>query len=181
MKNLEQTIGGGEHQVSISDRLKQKNLELLIEQNHLMSYFIPSNESPQKIRSIIISAEKELGVRIPNSYVWFLIKYGQGGPKEIEGMTKQKTLSFVNETKNYRKYGLPFNLIPISGDGESMDCLDSSTGAVVNWGMDRAGVVHCFSNFYDYLSKLILECLNDPSFSNNNLSNEEKPIQGELF
>lgn len=59
----------------------------------------------------ILQAEKELGVSFPESYKWFLRKYGT--TLSIYGIGLDGITSLVKYTQNYREQGLPKSFVVI--------------------------------------------------------------------
>ena len=86
----------------------------------------------------IKEAEESLSVKLPSQYLEFLKEYGQGGIGGIEvlGIGANNQLVFVEETLDYRQYGLPQNLIVIENCGEWVYCIDSDTCAIISWSQD---------------------------------------------
>lgn len=112
----------------------------------------------------IEETEKALNVILPNSYKFFLKKYGSGG---IEGMTfwgieankKQvEEYTVVAITEEYRKNGLPHNLIVVEENGDYVTCLETDKMnkdkecPVVTWSCyDEDEIVPLEKDFYTYL------------------------------
>ncbi|MBC1403637.1 SMI1/KNR4 family protein [Listeria welshimeri] len=72
--------------------------------------FLLTNPSDEDIKS----AEQALGIEIPESYLWFLKKYGHGGFFfELLGNSLTGNFLFVSETLKQRENGLPENLMVI--------------------------------------------------------------------
>jgi len=112
--------------------------------------------------------EKRLEIVFPKSYIFFLEKYGSGGVEGIvfwgiegEEVDIEKA-TIVLITEEYRKKGLPHNLVVFEETGEYVVCLDTSRideegeCPVVTWSdYDNDGVVFSEKNFYMYfLNKL---------------------------
>jgi hypothetical protein len=97
-------------------------------------------------------AQQELGVTLPEEYVAFLDRYGDGGLDgfEIFGIGLDGSNIFLQATLDYRKYGLPKNLVVIEDCDEWLECLDCDTGAVVSWSMD-GDILPTAPTFDDFL------------------------------
>ncbi len=100
---------------------------------------------------VIQQAEKHLHVLLPKQYVDFLICYGHGGIGGIEiiGIGKTGKLLFVEETKKYRKYGLPENYLVTENCDEWLYCIDCNTGKIVSW--SNSNIEYCYPDFDTYL------------------------------
>ncbi len=100
----------------------------------------PSDEDIQK-------AEQQLGVEIPESYIWFLKEYGYGGFFfEFLGCTGSP--SFVQQTLKERDYGLPSNLLVVEDCDEHVLCINTDDGTVVSWShYDHDGSLFRFDSF----------------------------------
>lgn len=86
--------------------------------------------------------EKELNVKLPDSYKWFLKTFGYGGIEGIEiiGYDRCTPPSVVVKTKEYREYGLPEKYVVIEDCDEFIYCLDTSKMEnnecpVISWDM----------------------------------------------
>ncbi|WP_173706061.1 SMI1/KNR4 family protein [Clostridium saccharobutylicum] len=84
--------------------------------------------------------EKQLCINFPESYKWFLGKYGFGGifGVEILGCGKGGVPSVIRETERYRKLGLPLDYVVISSSDEWVYCLDLKNGdkhdcKIISW------------------------------------------------
>lgn len=101
---------------------------------------------------LLESAQKQLGVTIPQQYVEFLRDYSHGGigGVEILGVGLTGTMLFVETTLRYRKYGLPQNLLVVENCDEWVYCLDCDTGKVVSWSQFD-GVQDGYPSFDDFL------------------------------
>lgn len=97
-------------------------------------------------------AQQELGVDLPEEYVAFLNRYGHGGLDgfEILGVGLDGSNIFLQATIDYRKHGLPKNLVVIEDCDEWLECLDCDTGEVVSWSMD-GDIAPTAPNFDDFL------------------------------
>ncbi|WP_026679441.1 SMI1/KNR4 family protein [Fictibacillus gelatini] len=77
----------------------------------------------------ILEIEKMLNVKLPESYKWFLRKYGSGGiyGVDILGLGKVGPPQVVSVTYDYRKYyGLIDGIIVIEYIDEFSYCLDTN-------------------------------------------------------
>ncbi len=101
---------------------------------------------------VIQQAEKQLHVLLPKQYVDFLVCYGHGGIGGIEiiGIGKTGKLLFVEETKKYRKYGLPENYLVTESCDEWLYCIDCNTGKIVSW--SNSNIEYCYPDFDTYLA-----------------------------
>ena len=92
---------------------------------------------------MLASAQRLLGVTIPQQYVEFLDEYGHGGVGGVEilGVGPTGTMLFLEATLRYRKYGLPNNLLVIE---------DCDTGEVVSWDPVEGSIVD-YSDFDAFL------------------------------
>lgn len=106
-------------------------------------------------------AEKELKLKMPKEYVWFLQKFGHGGIGGIEviGIGKNKTLAFVKETLKYRMYGLPSELIVIENCDEWVYCINSIDEKIVMWSQGNSRYTEAYDNFEAYLKDRINDML----------------------
>lgn len=104
-------------------------------------------------------AEKVLGIKIPQEYVWFLKKYGHGGFFfEYLGYGLNGKALFVDETLRKRKYGLPNTLLVIESCDEYVICIDTESGEIVSWSnYDRDGILKRAADFYEYF----MECVDN--------------------
>lgn len=102
----------------------------------------------------IVMAEKELDMKIPKQYCWFLKKYGQGGIGGIEtyGIGKNGKMIFVDETIRFRSYGLDDHKIVIENCDEWIYCIDERTGAVVEWAQGNDNCKTVYQSFLGYLN-----------------------------
>ena len=101
---------------------------------------------------MIASAQQQLGIALPEQYINFLKSYGHGGIGGVDtlGVGLDGSLVFVEETMEYREYGLPDNFIVIENIDEWLYCIDSNTQKVVSW--DPSGYVkEEYGCFDDYL------------------------------
>ena len=103
--------------------------------------------------SELSSVEEELGISIPEQYLWFLKVYGHGGLNGIEtlGVGKNKKMIFKDETLKYRLYGLPEKYIVIENCDEWIYCIDSISGKVVMWSRGVKQIDEAYNTFIDYL------------------------------
>ena len=102
---------------------------------------------------IIESAITELGVDIPNDYRWFLKNYGQGGigGVDILGISKVNKAIFKDKTLEYRKCGLPNNLIVVENCDEWFYCIDVDTEKVVAWDRINGVLGERYATFLEFM------------------------------
>lgn len=124
-----------------------KEIEKLIQEYATERSFTHKSITVEQIKE----AEETLSVKLPSQYLTFLKEYGHGGIGGIEilGVGANNQLAFVEETLDYRKYGLPKNLIVIENCGEWLYCIDTETCVIVSWTEDFTKVE--YSDFDTYL------------------------------
>lgn len=105
----------------------------------------------------ILRAEKELNVKLPDQYCWFLKQYGHGGINGIEtyGIGKNGKTIFVDKTLQFRVYGLENDKIVIENCDEWIYCLDEKSGTVVMWSQYDKNCKTVYKDFLDYLNDRI--------------------------
>ena len=103
-------------------------------------------------KDMLAAAERLLGVTIPQQFVEFLQEYSYGGigGVTILGIGLDGSMAFLEETLDYRKYGLPHNLLAVENCDEWLYCLDCDTGEVVSWSQVD-GVLPGYPSFDDFL------------------------------
>jgi len=101
---------------------------------------------------MLASAQRLLGVTIPQQFVEFLQRYSYGGigGVTILGVGLDGSMAFLEETLDYRKYGLPHNLLAVENCDEWLYCLDCDTGEVVSWSQVD-GILPGYPSFDDFL------------------------------
>ncbi|MFA0816195.1 MAG: SMI1/KNR4 family protein [Anaerofustis sp.] len=113
---------------------------------------------------VIEEAQKRLGLKIPEQYLWFLKSFGGGGIAGVRiiGVSKSHILSFVEETLSYRKQGLPENLIVVEDSDEWVECVNADTSQVVTWSAyDEDGVIVAYDSFFEYLIDSFQEAIDN--------------------
>ncbi|WP_432291347.1 SMI1/KNR4 family protein [Olsenella uli] len=85
--------------------------------------------------SMIEAAQGKLGIVLPGQYVDYLKTFGHGGigGVEILGFGFDGSAMFIDDTLEYREFGLPKNLVVVENVDEWLYCLDCDTGKVVPW------------------------------------------------
>ena len=85
--------------------------------------------------SLLEKVQADLDVTLPEQYVAFLNKYGDGGFNgfEIIGVGKSDAAFFEEDTQRYREYGLPNNLVMVENCDEWVYCIDCNDGSIVSW------------------------------------------------
>lgn len=111
-------------------------------------FFTMKGPSEEEIESF----ERQLGCKIPESFLWFVRKYGYGGCYfEILGYGINGKAIFVTETLKQRENDLPQNLIIIENCDEYYNCINADDGSIVTWSRyDKDGVIKAFDSFEDY-------------------------------
>lgn len=101
---------------------------------------------------MLASAQRLLGVTIPKQFVEYLNEYSHGGVGGVEilGVGLTGTMLFLEVTLDYRKYGLPHNLLAVENCDEWLWCLDCDTGEIVSWSQVD-GVLPGYPSFDDFL------------------------------
>lgn len=96
--------------------------------------------------------QEQLGVVIPKQVLKYLDSYSHGGigGVEILGIGLTGRAVFAETTLDYRKYGLPNNLLVVENCDEWLYCLDCDTGKVVSWSRFD-GVREEYPSFDDFL------------------------------
>ena len=95
----------------------------------------------------------KLGVVLPEQFIEYLCDFSHGGIGGIVvfGIGLNGALVFVDETLDYRQYGLPTHFVVIENCDEWVMCIDCDTGKIVSW--DLSGDVQPeFDSFDDYLA-----------------------------
>ena len=109
-------------------------------------------------KEMLVEAEQLLGITIPRQFVEFLQAYSYGGigGVTILGVGLDGSMAFLEVTLDYRKYGLPHNLLAVENCDEWLCCLDCETGDVVSWSQ-ADGVLPGYPSF----DELLLQDLED--------------------
>ena len=103
-------------------------------------------------KDMLAAVERLLGVTIPPQFVEYLEEYSYGGIGGITilGVGLDMSMAFLEVTLDYRKYGLPHNLLAVENVDEWLYCLDCDTGEVVSWSQFD-GVLPEYACFDDFL------------------------------
>lgn len=98
------------------------------------------------------SAQRLLGVTIPQQFIDYLMEYSHGGVGGIEvlGVGLTGTMLFLEATLWHRKHGLPNNLLVVENCDEWQECIDCDTGEVVSWDPIEGAIVD-YPNFDAFL------------------------------
>ncbi|RRF89142.1 MAG: SMI1/KNR4 family protein [Coriobacteriaceae bacterium] len=105
-------------------------------------------------KEMLASAQRLLGLTIPQQFVDFLHEYSYGGIGGITilGVGLDGSMAFLEETLSYRKYGLPHNLLVVENCDEWLWCLDCDSGEVVSWSQaDGDDILPGYPSFDDFL------------------------------
>lgn len=115
------------------------------EQDAFFTHVAPTSE-------MIASAQRLLGVTIPQQYIDYLEDYSHGGVGGVEvlGVGLNGTMLFLEATLRHRKFGLPDNLLVIENCDEWQECIDCDTGEVVSWDPIEGTIVD-YSDFDAFL------------------------------
>lgn len=101
-------------------------------------------------QKMLSDAQKRLGIKLPNDFLWFLNTYGSGGIQfDIFGVVKDQ-LEFVEETERYRKLGMPKNLLVIQNCDEWVDCVNADNGVIVKWSQGFGIAETQYGSFCEY-------------------------------
>lgn len=117
---------------------------------------------------MIKDAETELHVHLPESYVRFLKKYGQGGflVFAVLGYREDGAPVFVDATEDYRlQFGLPVDLIVIEEAAHGLYCIQQKNGKIIYWPYAEKKITPAYNNFSEYLKARILEAVSEPNFA----------------
>ena len=111
---------------------------------------------------MLASVQRLLDVAIPQQFVEFLQEYSYGGigGVTILGVGLDGSMAFLEETLDYRKYGLPHNLLAVENCDEWLYCLDCDTGEVVSWSQVD-GVLPGYPSFDDFLLEDLAEAIDN--------------------
>lgn len=98
----------------------------------------------------LADAEKVLGFKIPEEYIWFLKTYGHGGFFfGFLGYGLNGNAVFVNKTLHEREFGLPKEMLVIEDCDEYVHCIDTISKEIVSWSKnDKDGVIKVADDFY---------------------------------
>lgn len=115
------------------------------EQKGDFTHVVPTEE-------MLASAQRLLGITIPQQFVEFLQEYSYGGigGVTILGIGLDESMAFLEVTLDYREYGLPHNLLAVENCDEWLYCLDCDTGEVVSWSQVD-GILPGYPSFDDFL------------------------------
>lgn len=136
----------------------QQQIELIIQEN-VSTGVIGVGVSPKDIEYI----ELKLELKLPESYKWFLSKYGNLMILGIEiyGVTKEGCYQCVESTLDRRIIGLPNNLVVIQNCDEWVYCLDTTTiqeidCKIISWNRHEGCIEETFKGFYEYLNETLI-------------------------
>ncbi|MGG3798565.1 SMI1/KNR4 family protein [Metabacillus fastidiosus] len=122
--------------------------------SHEEEFFFTGGIKEELVQEI----EKELNVKLSESYKWFLSHYGYGGINGvlIQGVGLDKSLEVVDITRSLREYGLPRNLVVIENVDEYVYCLDTAQMnnnecPIVDWDQSTGIGKKQYNNLYSYL------------------------------
>ena len=100
---------------------------------------------------MLAETEEKLGFGVPEQFLEYLNTYSHGGIGfEILGIGFDGSISYLEETLEYREDGLPENLLVIENCDEWLYCIDVNTDEVVSWSIDEDPRVE-YACFDDYL------------------------------
>ena len=108
-------------------------------------------------QEMLAEVEEKLGFSVPEQFLEYLKAYSHGGIGfEILGIGFDGSISFLEETLEYREDDLPKNLLVVENCDEWLYCIDVNTGEVVSWSIDEDPRIE-YPCFDDYL----IDRLND--------------------
>ncbi len=147
-RNRRSRTGNGVHSKSLKRGKSERKIIELIKKYQRPTSF---NHAPFTVKEKT-HAQQELGVTLPKEYVAFLDRYGHGGLDgfEILDIGLDGSNIFLEATLEYRKHGLPKNLVVIENRDEWLECLDCDNGEVVSWSMN-SDIVPTAPIFDDFL------------------------------
>ena len=103
-------------------------------------------------QEMLAEVKEKLGFSVPEQFLEYLKTYSHGGIGfEILGIGFDGSISFLEETLEYREDGLPNNLLVVENCDEWLYCIDANTGEVVSWSNDGDPRVE-YPGFDDYLA-----------------------------
>ena len=111
---------------------------------------------------MISTAEKALGLTLPEQYVEYIKMFGHGGIGGIEimGVGLTGRMIFVDTTLEYRDEDLPDNLVVIENVDDYLTCIDCNNGKIVSW--DFTGYVkEDYECFDDYVMAQMKEAIDN--------------------
>ena len=119
--------------------------------------------------SMLASAQQQLGVTIPAQFIDYINSYSHGGIGGIEilGIGFDNSICFLEETLDYRSYGLPENLLVVENCDEWLYCIDVNTNQVVSWSFED-GVRVEFPDFDTFLLQEIQNAIENMQCHNPN-------------
>jgi hypothetical protein len=108
--------------------------------------------------NVLLEAEKQLNLKISGAYRWFVKTFGHGGIGFcIFGVGADGSMVFVDETLEYRSYGLPDYAIVIENCDEWVYCLDTRSGKVGMWSF----VDKKYKDEYESFEVYLMDRIND--------------------
>ena len=148
MLTLEKSTGAGVQSNTSMGDVMNSAIDRIVAQYRDSAFFTYEHLTDEQL----LKAESELNVTLPSQFVSFLRVFGHGGVAGVEilGVARGGVLSFVDETKWFRKYGLPNNLVAIENHDEWLACIDCDTGKVVTWSQGGEVLPECDS-FDEYV------------------------------
>ena len=127
----------------MNDKIKE-----LISKYEDEGFFTRVSPTPEMVKE----AQEKLGLVLPAQFLEYLDVYSYGGINgtEILGIGMTGKIMFLEATLEYRRYGLPDNLIVVENCDEWVYCLDAETGKVVSWSQ-LDGLKDEYPSFDDFL------------------------------
>ena len=102
-------------------------------------------------QAMLEEVKKQLGFPVPDQFLEYLNTYSYGGfGFEILGIGFDNSICFLEETLDYRSYGLPENLLVVENCDEWLYCIDVNTHQVVSWSFEDGARVE-FPDFDTFL------------------------------
>lgn len=127
-------------------------------------FCIPQHSVSKEIEKV----EEYLGLKLPDSYKWFLESYGSGGMDtyDFNGIESDRNdvalYTVVYATDNYRKKGMNKELVVLQDEGDYVTCIDTgkrdgnNESPVVNWSCyDNGEIIIVSDTFMDYFLEKI--------------------------
>ncbi len=145
----------------------EKKIDIVCEEEGVSKsdiFCIPDRSIVKEISQV----EKYLGLKLPDSYKWFLETYGSGGMDTfdffgIESDREDISLyTVVYATDDYRKKGMKKELVVIQDYGDYVKCIDTSKcnenneSPIVNWSCYDNGDIDFVSDaFINYFWEIL--------------------------